>query len=424
MLAIGVAGLQTLSAQPAGKPWTVSATVRGFYDDNVSTLPDDWDLPDGQEKDTFGFQVNPRIGLNLDLDQTTIGLGYDYSYKYYDEKPPFSEDHDDQSHTFTALLNHVFSDRFSINVRDSFVIGQEPDRLRAGDAFNTFQRLEGDNIRNYGEITALAQINPRFGLEVGYDNSFFDYDSETATVDEFGNVVVPSFSGLLDRIEHAGHIDLRYGLQPTTVGLVGYQYREINYTADEVVAGSLDFGGVIMSDDRNSRSHYGYAGVEHSFRPDVVGKLRAGASWTDYYNDANTDSDVSPFVRASLAWTYAENSTIEGGVSYDIQATDVIGALGNSFTYSQDAFTVFANLSHQITPKLRASLLGQFQNSSFNGGLADDADEQYYIAGVNLEYMINQWLSTHVGYNYDYLDSEVGRTFDRNRVYIGLTARY
>jgi hypothetical protein len=30
----------------------------------------------------------------------------------------------------------------------------------------------------------------------------------------------------------------------------------------------------------------------------------------------------------------------------------------------------------------------------------------------------------HGGYNYDNLDSDIGRSFDRNRVYFGVTATY
>jgi len=47
------------------------------------------------------------------------------------------------------------------------------------------------------------------------------------------------------------------------------------------------------------------------------------------------------------------------------------------------------------------------------------------LLGVSLEYRFSRYLSAHVGYNFDKLDSQVeGRDFDRNRVYIGLTAGY
>jgi hypothetical protein len=412
MLAVGVAGLHTASAQgvDASKPWSVGATLRGFYDDNVSSTPDGYPIPDGTSKDTLGFQVNPFVGLNLSTDQTTIGLNYDYSYKYYDEKPPGSTDHDDQAHTFTGLLNHVFSERYQASVRDSFVIGQEPDRLRAGSSYETFQRISGDNIRNVGAVSFTAQVTPRFGVELAYDNWYFNYDDSGPG----------SYSALLDRIEQMPRLDLRWLMQPQTTGLIGYQYRMVDYTADELIG----FG--VTSDARNSRAHYGYLGVEHTFRPDLTGKLKAGASWADYYNDPTSDSNVAPYLSGSVAYTYAEGSTLEVGVSYDRASTDQLGYNGvDDITQDMNAGTIFASLRHRITPKLYGSIIGQFQNSIYNGGTLDGEMEQFYVIGLNVEYQFNRNLAAHVGYNYDLLESDVDfRGFDRNRVYLGVTARY
>jgi long-subunit fatty acid transport protein len=51
--------------------------------------------------------------------------------------------------------------------------------------------------------------------------------------------------------------------------------------------------------------------------------------------------------------------------------------------------------------------------------------DQLYVIGLNVEYQFNPHLSAMVGYNYDLLNSDVDfRDFDRNRVYLGVTARY
>jgi hypothetical protein len=45
--------------------------------------------------------------------------------------------------------------------------------------------------------------------------------------------------------------------------------------------------------------------------------------------------------------------------------------------------------------------------------------------GLNLAYRINQFLSAEAGYNYDKVDSDlVGRSYSRNRVYVGVRATY
>ena len=71
------------------------------------------------------------------------------------------------------------------------------------------------------------------------------------------------------------------------------------------------------------------------------------------------------------------------------------------------------------------SITGQFQNSVISGGVFNDVAERYYLVGLNVEYRFNPHLSAHVGYNYDKLDSDIfNRSFDRNRVYAGVTATY
>ena len=74
--------------------------------------------------------------------------------------------------------------------------------------------------------------------------------------------------------------------------------------------------------------------------------------------------------------------------------------------------------------------MAQFQNSDYNGGEFDNQSEQYYLLGLDLEYRFTQNFSAHAGYNYDRLESGLktafvpDRSFDRNRVYIGVTASY
>src|SRR4029078_3486603 len=66
------------------KPWTVSAAVRGFYDDNYSLTPSAGliDPATGAKikpQSSFGWEVTPSVGLNWAMEQTYIGLSYAYS---------------------------------------------------------------------------------------------------------------------------------------------------------------------------------------------------------------------------------------------------------------------------------------------------------------------------------------------------------
>src|SRR5712691_692054 len=233
LFAVGASGVQAASITAptveGAKPWSVAVTLRGFYDDNINTAPS------GFKTSTFGFEASPSLGLNWSAEQTTMSLNYVYAFRYYDKKPPGNADNYDQNHTFNALLNHNFSERYLLNVTDSFVIGQEPDLLRTGATLTDFQRIPGDNIRNYGQIKFNAQLSRLFGLELGYQNSFFHYANDTATFfDEDGNLIV-SRAALLDRIEHYVHLDGRWTVQPETTAVLGYRYGQTDYTGNDVI---------------------------------------------------------------------------------------------------------------------------------------------------------------------------------------------
>jgi hypothetical protein len=430
LAAIGASGIESASAQAlvapdASKPWSVAVTLRGFYDDNVSTLPNNAPVPPGEHRDSYGFEVSPSAALLWSVEQTTVNLGVLYSLKYYDNKPINSTDHSDQSFSFNAGVNHSFSEETKLRVSDSFVIGQEPDMLRAGSTFSTFQRISGDNIRNYGSIGLETQITPQFGIGAGYDNAYYDYKNSGVTYDNFGDIV-PSLSGVLDRIENRAHVEFFWRLNPETKLLLGYQFSDVGYTSDELIGGQL-FGLVdpIYARDRDSRQHTIYVGAEHSFTPELTGAVRAGGSYTEYYNDSNADHQYTPYVNASLRYSYAPESHLEAGFSYDRSPTDVVGNGLSTATLDAESAVVFVDLTHRITPFLFATLTGQFQNSKYNGGVYDGKEEQFYLAGINLEYRFTHYFSAHAGYDYDRLESQdIGRTFDRNRVYIGITATY
>lgn len=442
LVAIGASGIQIASAQSlaapdASKPWSVSATLRGFYDDNTATLPNNVTLPAGTHRDSFGFEVSPGAALNWSVDQTTVTLGALYSFIHYDNVPFGQTGHNDNTFTFNGAVTHAFNEQVSAHASDSFVIGQEPDLLRAGNTFSTFQRVSGNNIVNYGVIGLDANLTPKFGISAGYDNAFYDYKDRGASAIGLGDGGVmyePSLAGALNRIENRAHLEGNYQLMPETKAIIGYQFTDVNYNANEIVGGVFDpffplgtLDSRVYSNLRDSREHTGYLGLEHNFSPQFKGAVRAGASYTEYYNDPSAGSTVTPYVNATLRYDYAPQSYVMGGFSYDRNATDVVGAgLPDTTTLDAESAVVFLTINHAITPNFFANLLGQFQNSKYHGGFANNTDEQYYLVGLDFEYRFNPYFSAHVGYNYDRLESNstLNRTFDENRVYLGVTATY
>ena len=433
LIALGASCAQaaddSYSSTEAGKIWKISASLRGFYDDNVNGVSSG--APN--RTSTFGFSVSPGGSLNWQRDATTVNLSYRYSLLYYGIRPDGNTSNYDQNHNFDLALSHIINERYKFRVADSFVIGQEPDSLRSGDALTSTQRIPGDNIRNTGSIVFNAELTPLFGVELGYANSLFDYKAnDNGHPIVFAPVfpstvpgVIPSPSGSSDRLEHRFHLDGRWQLLPQTTALLGYQYSQVNYTGNELVAFSLT-GTPLTSKTRDSRTHYAYAGLEHVFNPDFFGSAKAGVSTTDYYNDSSNQSSLSPYVNLTASYMYAPESSIQGGFTYDRNATDTIGkaTAAHGITQSQQSATVFAAISHRIIPNLFGSLTTSYQYSTYVGGQFNSQSDKYFLVGLNLRYQFAHYLSAELGYDYDNISSSTGHSYDRNKFYAGITGTY
>lgn len=427
-----IASAQDLSsaAQTGAKPWNLSATLRGFYDDNINSAPGG-ELKDANGRHYFrsstGFEVSPSATFTWDVQATKLDLSYAYSARYFDNPHLGSTDNWDQDHTFTAALTHAFNERWRMGVNDSFVVGQEPDQLQAiGGGISQVTYVHGDNYRNYGAVVLDGQLTPEFGTQIGYDNTFYHYNA-TGGFDATSGTA-PEIGATLNRIEQSTHLEGRVLMMPETYGLLGFRFRDIDYNSDKAI-GLNTVGDTVNSDVRNVRLFSPYVGLEHNFTPQTTASVRVGASYADYYNDSDSSGlDAwSPYVAASLKYTYAPESYVELGFTHDVNATDLsITPTSGHFTADEESSTVYGSLNHRILPKLYGSLLAQFQDSQLNGGSLNNQTEDYYTLGANLEYRFTPNFSTHVGYNYDNLQSvsEVSRTYTRNRVYIGVTASY
>jgi hypothetical protein len=424
LVALGASGLQAVDQSAAlnsesPRPWSISASLRGFYDDNINSTP--------VRVESWGFEVSPSAIASWHLEQSTITLAYVYSYKYY-EKRLNGTDHTAQSHIFNGTFDHSFSERTKLTINDSFAIGQEPDLLRAGNAFATYSRMPGDNVRNFGSITVEHQLTPVVGLEAGYANAFYKYADSTVTTDAGTDYFVASSAGQLNRLEHTAHLDSRWTILPETIGVFGYQFREVDFTAEQPIAGGAS-GPTAYSGDRNSRIHYLYVGADHTFVPTLTGSIRVGGSYSDYYNDPSASSTVSPYAQASLRWAFQPESFAELGVSHDRNATDLVGYLGaGNLTLDSETTLIYATVNHrftQISPKLRGTLTAQYSDAVYSGGKWNDFADRFLLVGITFDYKFTENFAAQLGYDFDKLDSDItGRSFDRNRVFLGITASY
>jgi hypothetical protein len=280
---------------------------------------------------------------------------------------------------------------------------------------------------NSAGITFDGELTPLLGFEAGYNNSLYDYDAS-------------ELSGPLNRDENYAHVDLRWNVAHQTVGVLGYQFGEVVYTGSGAFANPFGIdnsppSSLIPSINiRDTMSHTLYVGADHTFLPNFVGSVRAGATYYDYYNDSGA-SDFGPFASASLTYTYAPESSFGIGFQEGRNASSLVSqqnTLASDVVHDTETSVVYASIVHRIVPKLYGSLKGTFQNSTYHGGGpgVNGQSDRFFEGEADLEYKFNSYFSVHGGYDYDRLISDLAfddagsRNYDRNRFYLGATARY
>jgi hypothetical protein len=424
---LAVAGTASLQAAYApdmadtSKMWSISGTLRGFYDNNYTTA--------SVQNDSYGFEISPQIEVNVPLQQTEIGARYIYGLYYYQDRENLHQKPIDQTHQFDLWLDHAFTEQWQARVQDSFVVGQEPELLNPGGGPTaTPFRVNGNNIANVATVTLNTDWTRLFSTLLTYQNSYYHYEQDN------GSGLNPSLAGLLNRDENDVALDFQWHATTTTTLLVGYKFEQVSFLGDEPISPTL---GVLLptphlvperfSDSRDSRSHIGYVGVQTTLLPNLSAAANVGVQYTENYNDPQATTSFGPYVVTSLTYTYLPGCYAQIGVTHTRNATVEIqqSASNGSIAQDQESTLIYGSINHKITPKLLATLLANFQNSSYNGGTFNNSSDNTFGFGVNLNYAFTRHFSAEVGYNYDNYTSDIpGLSYSRNRVYLGVTATY
>lgn len=421
LFALGAVGVQNVQAQWVGpeKPWTISGTLRGFYDDNINTQPD------GPGRvSSWGFEVRPSGGIDLEYGPTSLKASYTYALLYYTEREPNKYD---QNHDFELTFNHNFSERYSVNATESFVVAQEPDVIAPGTQ-SLLLRANGNNLRNSAAINFNVGVTRLLSFVLGYANTYYDYSENAGNTVVFGSV---PYSTLLNRLEQAVTLDSHWQVREDTSAVLGYKFGWVNYSG----GGSILANGNISPAVNNNYSHYVYVGADELFRSDLTGSVRVGIQDVQYYQTlpGNASSQLSPYAQISLAYRYMDGGSLVFGFQNSRNQTDIPATLNTGtgqvqLTQDQQSATVYLNVIQQLTPispRLTATLTGQYQNSTYKGGFVNNYTDNVYTLGLNLAYQFNHYFSAEIGYNFDDVKSQVpGLEYSRNRVYMGVTASY
>ena len=390
--AIGVAGVQ---AADAGKVWEVTASLRGFYDDNYTTSPDEL------AEESWGIEVSP--GINFTLGEGTdmeFSAGYAFGMRYYEDR---ESDNEDYGHELGISLDKKFSDTSVLLLSNGLVVAQEPEILNGG----TPLRIEGDNLRNTFAARYRRILSGSTGVDIGYGNSIFDYEEQY-------------HSALLDRSYNEVSLDVFYGMAETEY-YAGYRYSSTDFEGDVLQVPGLVFNPAA----RSNHAHAGHVGARQQLDKNILANVRAGVQNVDYYDfdlmpGLIPEDESSPYVDARMEWEYAEGSKLVAGATLARGATDLQAA-------DQEIGSVYAQLLHKISGRVHGTLTGRFQDAEISGGgeKLDGKEESLLLLGASLTYAIADNIWAEVSYNYDELDSDVPhRSFERNYLSVGIGTTY
>jgi Putative beta-barrel porin 2 len=371
--------------------------------------------------------LRPSASYNYNQGGSSLTASYIYSLKDYTDRPG---DKIDQAHEFDLTANHTFSERYSADIEESFVSSQDPEVLAAGGPTIAPLRANGDNYHNSVSANFHASLTKLFGVVVGYNNSWYDYTGGPLSPAIDG----PGYGTLLNNFIHTFTVDGRWQIDEQTVGIAEYRFAYTEYLSSGSLGSSLL--PYIAPSTRNSYDHFVDVGIEHNFRSDFGASAHVGIEVSDYYNyngsaatSGANPSTVTPYVNLSLNYTYMDGGVVTLGFIHSKNPTDVaVDPTTGTLTADEESSTFSLTVSQvlkPLSPDLTASLTFQYQDSSFDGGGFNNQGEDLYLVGFNLNYALTKYLSAEVGYNYDLLDSGLsGRGYDRNRVYVGMTASY
>lgn len=396
LVALSATGMQGayapgLNKMEASKLMTYSASLRGFYDDNVTTAKGTTQAP---KIDSFGFDFRPSASLNLtSLQQTYLGATYTYGMRYYADRDP-SADH---SHEFELKLDHAFTERYKLSFSEAFAYAQEPEVIGDLGAITRLARSNNSTYRNVANLGFTAQLTEVLGTRLGYENTWLDY-------------VDRDRSSFLDRMEHAIRVEGTWQVQPKLLLRPGYRLTLTDYSRD-------------ASDGRNSKRHAIFAGADYSFNSRLRGTLEAGAQIASFDDSTLFPSGTSPYVSLSASYLYREDSYLQLGLTVDRSATEIQN--------SSDVQTIspYVSVNHKITSRISASALVRYNQYSYNASTKplDGASEDFFTAQLNADYKISEHFTATATYNYDDLSGDAlfsDRSFSRNRVFLGVRASY
>ncbi len=350
--------------------------LRFGYDDNINATE--------FSRQESGF-INPDAQFTYQARsaRATLSIGAGAGIVYYFDQGNNGREYDINANISVAWTYKV-SPRLLLSATTTNLYQSQPDFNLVG--LNTTR--SGDYFYSSNRFALTYQWSRRFSTVTSYAPIFIRYADEPYQTQQ-------------DRNEHFFAQEFRFLLAPT-ISLVG-EYR----------FGYVDYSNIRL----DSRAHYLLAGIDATLSPRLRFAVRIGAEFRDY-DQLNSDT-TSPYAEVSASYDYMRDSTITLSMRYGIEQTDVSG------TRDRRAVRLGITVRQRITPRISAFGSFYYTNGDYEGRgplafVATNFKENVYDVALGIRYGINRNWAVDAGYLHTTTDSDLlGRSYDRNRVYVG-----
>lgn len=367
-------------------PFHVSVSLRGGYDDNVTTSnfqKQGSPFTSGDVGIAYDFG-DPRTQLSLG-----IGAGFTYYWDTIHNVGINNNDYDINTH-LSFSLTHKASARLTFSTVDYLTYQTEPDFTLA----QGLNRRGGNFFYTNDKGTVAYLWTPRFSTATSYTLGALHYDDMAVGFYE-------------DRWENTFGNEFRFLVLPTTSLVAEYRFQLVTY---EYI-------------NRDSMNHFALGGFDHSFNPRFNVSFRGGAQFREYDNSGsaiNNSSRTSPYFESTLSYAVAKETSVSWTARYSIEEPDTL------VNPSRETYRTGVTAKHNITSRLTGTLGAYYEHDDYQsvnvpGSFSTAFTEESFDAALSLRYSITRYLGVEAGYNYTQVWSDQAfREYSRNRYWGGL----
>ena len=365
------------SAQEGTPPFEVYNRLRVEWDDNVRGSATN-------EQESAKIIEELELLTEFNLNNTFVGLRYNPSFTYFFDR---DEDDTDLHHQFDGVIDHEFSPRLSINVKETFRLAELPELIEDG----VITRQNNDYIYNSVNLGLNGKLSKMISSVVNARYTIIRYDDN-----------IESQRSDYDKLTVGANLGAQIGTKTSAGAEV--RYSEIGYEAESRDSESVQIGGSLQT----------------LIGPGLKVDVRGGFETRDF-DAANTDSADSPYASGQLTYSPNPDTSVVLGGSFSLAESSFVPYV------NQERTTIFGILSRDLTAKINVRASASLSQSEYDGdetvagSVATDGDETTVSAGVMGTYKVNRSNWVEVGYKYNELDSDVRSNdgFSRNRLHVG-----